>query len=468
MKTRLLSRASTIAMASACVLGLITMRPHAASAYDPAIELQTSIADGFTYAVVGDIVTPLPSSKSPDPAYQAAMKIIRDADAAFANFEMSAVDYDDFEGPYSGGFGAVPEIAKDLKAMGFDLMARATNHQYDFGSVGSLETNQHLEDAGIVYAGSGPNYGAAYAPRYLMTNKGRVGMVVCSTSQPFVTIQNQIVRAKLPQGELPGRPGVAQIEVTPTFVVPRSMEAALQAIKRTIPTGGARYAPTDDTPERFSVLGKSFKYGDVERPLFTYEANKADVAVILRSIREAKIKSNFVTFGIHSHEIQYPDKPDTDASPGDFLRGVAHQVIDAGADAFVGSGVHVLRGIEIYKGRPIYYGLGEFFRQMDINRPTSQGPQRGDVNSDPKKYESIIAVNRYVGGQLSEVRLHPVQLGAPLRMALRGLPRVAGPEIAQKILKRLQDESAQYGTQISIENNIGIIRVAAAKPTKNQ
>ena len=44
----------------------------------------------------------------------------------------------------------------------------------------------------------------------------------------------------------------------------------------------------------------------------------------------------------------------------------AKAAIDAGADAFLGTGVHVLRGIEIYKGRPIFYGLGEFFRQMDV------------------------------------------------------------------------------------------------------
>ena len=46
----------------------------------------------------------------------------------------------------------------------------------------------------------------------------------------------------------------------------------------------------------------------------------------------------------------------------------AHQTIDNGADAFVGHGVHTLRGMEIYKGKPIFYGVSNFFYQ-DGRRP---------------------------------------------------------------------------------------------------
>ena len=42
------------------------------------------------------------------------------------------------------------------------------------------------------------------------------------------------------------------------------------------------------------------------------------------------------------------------------LRQWAHAVIDAGADAVVGHGPHVLRGIEFYRGKPIAYSLGNF------------------------------------------------------------------------------------------------------------
>ena len=46
-------------------------------------------------------------------------------------------------------------------------------------------------------------------------------------------------------------------------------------------------------------------------------------------------------------------------------------------------------------------------------------------------------------------------------MAHRGVPRIAPPEVAQRILTRLQKLSAPFGTTITIENGVGIIRPAA-------
>ena len=43
-------------------------------------------------------------------------------------------------------------------------------------------------------------------------------------------------------------------------------------------------------------------------------------------------------------------------------------------------------------------------------------------------------------------------------MAHRGIPRIAPPETAQRILTRLQELSAAYGTTIAIEDDIGVIR----------
>jgi Bacterial capsule synthesis protein PGA_cap len=49
------------------------------------------------------------------------------------------------------------------------------------------------------------------------------------------------------------------------------------------------------------------------------------------------------------------------------LRSWARAVIDAGADAVVGHGPHVLRGIEFYRGRPIVYSLGNFLTYRGFN-----------------------------------------------------------------------------------------------------
>ncbi|MGH7735990.1 MAG: CapA family protein, partial [Gemmatimonadales bacterium] len=42
------------------------------------------------------------------------------------------------------------------------------------------------------------------------------------------------------------------------------------------------------------------------------------------------------------------------------LRRWTHAMVDAGADAVVGHGPHVLRGIEFWRGRPIIYSMGNF------------------------------------------------------------------------------------------------------------
>jgi hypothetical protein len=49
------------------------------------------------------------------------------------------------------------------------------------------------------------------------------------------------------------------------------------------------------------------------------------------------------------------------------LRRWARAVIDAGADAVVGHGPHVLRGVEFYRERPIFYSLGNFLTYKGFN-----------------------------------------------------------------------------------------------------
>jgi hypothetical protein len=98
----------------------------------------------------------------------------------------------------------------------------------------------------------------------------------------------------------------------------------------------------------------------------------------------------------------------------DFLVELAHQAIDNGADAFVGHGPHVLRGVEIYKGKPIFYGLGEFFYQwqhMDASvmsgsyggtpmATSDQADVRASPSWRPVNFESVIAQSRFDKGRL--------------------------------------------------------------------
>jgi poly-gamma-glutamate synthesis protein (capsule biosynthesis protein) len=44
----------------------------------------------------------------------------------------------------------------------------------------------------------------------------------------------------------------------------------------------------------------------------------------------------------------------------DYMTEIAHAAIDAGADMVVGTGPHYSLPVEVYKGKPIFYGLGSF------------------------------------------------------------------------------------------------------------
>jgi len=463
--------ALTVAVAAAVMAaGWSPLNAQRAATTSPN-ELATSVRDGFSIATVGDLIVGAPQSMDPDPGLQSVLKLIRDADAATGNYEGNIIDGRHFKGSGPGGFAAPPEVAKDLKAMGWDLVARSNNHAGEYGYEGFLETNRHLDDAGVIYAGAGETYAAARAARFFSTPKGRVGLVATASSFSAPNV------AEPARGEWPGRGGQSALRFTRIFLMPEDSWQAVRTIYDRFPNGTGWYGPTNNTENEVTILGERFRRAPagVTKPSYTYILNQQDLRDVTAAVTEGKQRADFISVAIHAHQfadaaggergLNTPETRDLDTNPSvaDFLPVFAKASIDAGADVVQGTGVHVLRGIEIYKGRPIFYGLGEFFRQMDIVGLSGMGRGgRGEENSPPIKYESIVAISRFDKGQLSEIRLHPVQLTDDgVRMAHRGVPRIAPPEVAQRILTRLQKLSAPFGTTIAIENGVGIIRPSA-------
>jgi poly-gamma-glutamate capsule biosynthesis protein CapA/YwtB (metallophosphatase superfamily) len=61
------------------------------------------------------------------------------------------------------------------------------------------------------------------------------------------------------------------------------------------------------------------------------------------------------------------------ATPEPWQVGYAHAAVDAGADIFVGGHAHWPKGIEVYKGKPIFYGVGNFLLDQSWSEETSTG-----------------------------------------------------------------------------------------------
>jgi poly-gamma-glutamate synthesis protein (capsule biosynthesis protein) len=464
----------------------------------PERELENSIGDGFTLAAVGDciILHPLSPLLKRDAAFAEVVAILRDASVTFGNFETAAVDLRGFRGyPFPGkddwALVADPGVAKDLKSFGFDLLSRANNHALDYGIDGMRETSRWLDDAGLVHAGAGDARAEARAPRYLQTEIGRVALVSMAS-----TFSDEAV-AMPPAGIAPGRPGLSALRTTRTTIVTAPMMRALAQVKAPLDAatgrcggspqpGAAAAVPTSapagsgampDPPRELKVFDLPFRLGDA--PGYHYDMNPVDLGEILKSIRLGKQHADFLVATIHTHETAI----DCD-QPGDFLPALAHAAIDAGADVFLVHGSHLIGPVEIYKGRPIVYGLSNFF-WSDIMEPVSAGlyeqnrdllatafgdPAKAtdaDLNAlmnatsfnDERVFQSLIMVGRWEEGRLSELRLQPVDLRYGERLTKSGVPRLAPPPAARAIFDRLQRLSQPYGTVLALEKNTVVVKL---------
>jgi len=230
-----------------------------------------------------------------------------------------------------------------------------------------------------------------------------------------------------------------------------------------------------DQANRLGFFGLSFHKGD-RQGVNEWTPDPSDLAEILTEIRDGKQRSHFLAAMIHSHQVESDFQRHGDTTP-EFLVTVARAAIDNGADVFIGTGPHTLRGIEIYNGKPIFYGLGELFHQLyDSHFPAAD---RAGITETERAVdfwdklgstsaittEGLIAISKYDQGHLREVRLYPTDARYQAPVVNTGIPRLATPPYAQDILRRVQALSARFGTVIEIEGSVGVIRVAPVLPS---
>ncbi|MEY9981463.1 poly-gamma-glutamate capsule biosynthesis protein CapA/YwtB (metallophosphatase superfamily) [Bradyrhizobium yuanmingense] len=443
--------------------------------YDTTGSIATNVANGFTLVAVGDLIVARPLTKSQDPEFAAIVKIFHDADVTFGNLETNIIDIRSFNGSPQAEYGgayhvSLPEVGCDLKAMGFNMLSRANNHSFDWGVEGMRETSRMLDQNGIIHAGVGENLAQAGAARFLETARGRVALV------SFAATFTPLSRASDSAGEAPGRPGVNSLRLAENIVVSPEMLESLRSIRNALPHPWGGHQDPDRVVLAGITSGVTCKAD--HKPGYSYDADSRDVAEILRNVRRGKQFADFCIVTNHGHEPGCWSQ-----EPSDYERSFAHRLIDAGADAYVVHGPHQLRGIEVYKGRPILYSLGNFIMdelrtpvgadmfaahgkdpRTDTDAEVSVAEMIGWGFSDPVFYESIISVSRFEQNQLVELRLYPIELGHSKRFANRGVPRLAGTPQAKAILERLQRLSNPFGTQLAIANDVGVIRLRPGSP----
>jgi poly-gamma-glutamate capsule biosynthesis protein CapA/YwtB (metallophosphatase superfamily) len=353
------------------------------------------------------------------PGAVAAISPLLKGDVIFTNFEATVIEK---ESTHDGRFLSPPEALDALKALGFNLLALSDNHSFDLKVPGVQNTLRAVKSRNLAHAGIGNTVEEAVAPGYLHTPNGTVALVAMASG---LIAEGGSATAT--------RPGVNELRIE---------------------AGGKLNESTSELPAQ---PGNAPNAEDKQR--------------ILQSIRDARQHADVVIVYEHNHV--FFNRPFTTLfleelperlAPADWLKKWTHEEVDAGADIIVMHGAPLLHGVEIYKGRPIFYDLGNFI----FNVPPT------DIQLDePIIWESAVAHVAFQGKNLQSITFQPIAMnkigqGEPdlqdehtnnLFLQTRGLPKLATGDQARYILQRLADASRPFGTKVEVKGETAEINL---------
>jgi len=211
--------------------------------------------------------------------------------------------------------GADPAHVAALRRAGFHAVTLAGNHIADCGAEGIADTLQALDAAGIAHCGAGADLESARRP-CIVGYAPRVALLSYNCVGPEEA------------WAAPARAGCAYLRIDTADGSPINPRAPLTK------------------PDPASL-----------------DAMAADV-------RAARDPASLVVVALHKGIVHTP------ARLAPYERAVAHAAIDAGADVVVGHHAHILRGIEIYRGKPIFHGLGNGCVVTRALSPDTDDPAR--------------------------------------------------------------------------------------------
>lgn len=421
----------------------------------------------FRMALTGDAIITRKLSVYSEKPFLNMIKIIRDADVAITNFEMLLHDYEPYPMSVSGGtyMRGDPFLAGEIKWAGFDMVSLANNHTGDYGIMGMQLTLQYLNKEGIVCAGVGESLSQAREAKFLETGSGRVALISCTSTFPDHS------RAGNTIGNHPARPGLNPLRFNTDYYVEKDQLEILKKIKNEV-----EFVDPDDAikdkPDEIVFFGKKFIAAD--SVYFVTKPNEIDIKEITDVITSAANLADYTTVAFHAHEAKGDHY-----HPAEFVVTASKAMIDAGADVVFSHGSHMLRGIEIYKGKPIFYSLGDFIFQNEtlLRYPVDNfeafkmesGSQPSDFNKArydndkkgfptmKKVWESVVAVPVWEGKKLISIELFPIALGYGKPRIERGRPILADSGLGDEILNDIKRLSEPFGTNVEIKDGIGYI-----------
>ena len=397
------------------------------------------------------------------------------ADGVFTNAEFCTPNP---ETPPAAGRGYMtsvrPSLLDEFASLNIRMLSFVNNHTGDYGWQGVLDTMKAAEDRNLIPCGLGRSLREARLPKFLDTPSGRVSIVATSSTRP------EVFAASDGGAGVAARPGSNPLRWYRSYVLPEKEFEQLARIDEMLGTrASALEGIRVETWEPFAE--GTFRFGSMyegalqiergDRAYVRTYAHEKDAEEILKSIRDASRRSDLTLFSLHTHEgvaeNWYAQQPP------EFIEKIARDAIDAGADAVIGHGAHFLRGVEIYRGRPIFYNLGSLLMEFEAgesiiapemyesygysidSRPSDLHSNRAKdsegnfigFNAERRFSENCLVQFDLENGELS-FSLIPLDLGMDRENPLqRGLPYPASAETARQIAENLTEYSRRYGTE---------------------
>ena len=392
-------------------------------------------------------------------------EVIMAHDVRFNNLEITIHEKEGYPSAYSGGTWAMAEPSRldDLDKYGFNVYNTANNHSLDYSHGGLIATIKNLKKRGTAYCGTGIDMESASAPCYIKTGDTTVAVLGASSTFHDSDIAGPSNDAIF------GRPGLNTIRIKETYYVTKDELDSLTKIAKTTDINSfedfmVKNGYNLPSPEGVLNFG-GHRFVLADKTCKKTEPHPTDMSRMEAQIKAARKNADTVLVSMHSHELKNADP----VIPDDFYVEFCHRCIDAGADAILGHGPHELRGIEMYKQKPIFYSLGNFVFQTETVslQPAEAYLSKGfDKNASVKEYMMARSKNGTSGyivqpniwraamasltiedGKVTDITLYPISVGLDTKTKQVAFPTLSHSKDTLDYIAKL---SKPFGTEIDV------------------
>ncbi|MBI4333322.1 MAG: CapA family protein [Chloroflexi bacterium] len=305
---------------------------------------KTGSSSSIIVHLVGDVgPRRIEYGEEPESLFAMAHQKVKDADIAFCQLERNFSTRGCLQYRYHPSWqGRVhPDNVRSLVFGGFNVVSHASNHCFDYGPESLLDTIDVLRRNNIQVVGVGKDIAEARKPAIAERKGIKVGFLAyCS-------------------------------------ILPAEAEA--------------REEKPGCVPMRISTYFESNDFAPGMPPKIVTIPWEEDVLAMEEDIRKLRKKADVVIVSMHWGMHHIP------GALAMYQRKVGHLAIDAGADLVVGHHDHLIKGIEIYKGRAIFYEVGNFAEETPWHVKPPPGVRAGRSSPKYRKWQTEPGWERYSG-----------------------------------------------------------------------